>query len=170
MTTLTKSDVSRMSQTIDRALRHCHHARQLSAAQQRGDMAAQLEHSLHVADTRIGMAKSPSEADHWRTVHSQVRELIDEAGFVWRSGRLVDPSRGPAAAARSMAKSFASPARAAEYSELRSELMRSMAQTRDSGDYASRMELISLRDELTRRAQAEGLRLDDRGRFVPARA
>ena len=82
MSTLTRADVSRMSQTIDRALRHLHHSRQLSAAQQRGDMAAQLEHSLHVADTR--------------------------------------------------------------------------------------MELISLRDELTRRAQAEGLRLDDPGRFVPA--
>ncbi len=43
-----------MSQTIDRALRHLRHSRLLTAAKRSGDVAAQLEHSLHVADTRIG--------------------------------------------------------------------------------------------------------------------
>ena len=89
---------------------------QLAAAQRAGDLAAQLEHSLHVADTRIGMAKSPSDREHWRCVHRECEALIAESGFHWRGGRLVDPNK-PVAKAKSFAKAAGS--RAGEFQALR---------------------------------------------------
>ncbi len=169
--TLTRADVSQMTQTIDRALRHLRHSRLLNAAKRSGDLAAQLEHSLHVADTRIGMAKSPSEREHWLSIHRECRELIGESGFQWTDGRLADPLRRPTPepAARSIAKSFgkSSVCRAGEFQALRGEIMQCIASARSERDSDSLMELYSLRDQLTTQAAKEGLRLDSSFRFVP---
>ena len=81
-TTLTKSDVSAIDQQLDRAQRFLRHSHALGKARAASETVAQLDHSLHVCDTMIGLSKSPNQADHWRSMHRQVSEPIDEAGFI----------------------------------------------------------------------------------------
>ena len=61
-----------------------------------------------------------------------------------------------------------SPARAAQFNELRGEVMLSLAKARADGDFESRLQLITLRDQLSAQAAKEGLRLDSGFRFVLA--
>lgn len=175
-TTLTKTDVAELDQQLSRIDRYLRHSRQLSRARASGNLPAQLEHSLSIADTRLGMAKSPADRDHWAAMHSETRALIDEAGFQWRNGHLVDPAAqaAPQAATqpahRTFAKSFGANRanRAAEFQSLRGEIMQSIARARASGDAQSRVELCELRANLEAKAAGAGLRLDHDMRFVPA--
>ncbi|MCC7334053.1 MAG: hypothetical protein IT422_03090 [Pirellulaceae bacterium] len=164
--TLTVSEFEQLSQQVDRIARYHRHQRLLARAKASGDTAAQLEHGLHIADVRIGMAKSPADRDHWTHVHRQLSALVDESGFKWAKGRLCDP-----AAERSFAKSFAKAAvcRATEFQSLRGEIMQAIAKARSERDSDTLAELYGLRDHLTTQARACGLRLDSAMRFVPAR-
>lgn len=176
MSELTKKDVADLDQQLSRIDRFLRHSRQLSRARASGDLAAQLEHSLSIADARLGMAKSPADRTHWATLHSETRALIDEAGFQWHNGHLVDPAAhaAPEAATqparRTFAKSFGSNRgnRAAEFQSLRGEIMQGIARARVSGDAQSRIELCELRANLEAKAAGAGLRLDHDMRFVPA--